>query len=207
MEFLKAMALAFVPLFVAIDAPGLVPVFVGMTSDIDLRRQHRIINQATLVSAIIAFTFTLSGLAIFGLLSIQVQDFQIGGGLLLFCYAIVDILASGRRTRRNDAAVGIVPLATPLIAGPALLTTIILMQAQHGQAVTLAALAANLVVVWLALRAAHWFSARIGREVLSGVSKVLMVLLAGIGVMMVRQGVGFYLANMNFHVVPAGGVP
>jgi len=205
MEFLAAVALAFVPLFVAIDVPGVMPIFVGMTTEIEDRRRRRIISQATIVSAAIAFTFALSGLAIFRLLSIQVQDFQIGGGLLLFCYAIVDILATGRRMRRNDAAVGIVPLATPLIARPALLTTIILMQAQHGQAVTLAALTANLALVYLGLRSAEWFSARIGREVLGGISKVFMVLLAGIGVMMVRQGLTFYLSNFTFHVAPPGG--
>jgi len=97
--------------------------------------------------------------------------------------------------RRNDIAVGIVPLATPLVAGPALLTTIILMQAQHGQAVTLTALTANLALVYLGLRSAEWFSAHIGREALGGISKVFMVLLAGIGVMMVRKGVMFYVVH------------
>jgi multiple antibiotic resistance protein len=146
------------------------------------------------VSFLIAAAFVLSGNVIFGLLGIEASDFQIGGGLLLFAYALVDILATGRRMRRDTMGIGIVPLATPLIAGPALLTTIMLMSVQHGTWETLVAVTANLVIVWAALRSAEWFAARIGREILSGVSKVLMVLLAGIGVMMVRKGLMFTLS-------------
>ena len=205
MEFFKNVAVAFVPLFVALDAAGLVPVFLGLTVDHDTHRQRRIINQALIVNLIIAVGFALSGRLIFQLLGIRVQDFQIGGGLLLFCYAIMDLLTTGRRMRRGDGNVGIVPLATPLIAGPALLTTIILIVDQYGTAVTLAAVVLNLAVTWAALLSARWFSARIGREVLNGVSKVLMVLLAGIGVMMVRKGVLYYLEHADFHTVPAAG--
>ena len=194
MAFLMAVGLAFVPLFVAIDVAGCVPVFLGLTSGVDPARTRRIVNQAMAVSFIIAAVFALSGRLIFRLLSIEAADFQIGGGVLLFCYALVDILATGRRMRRDTTAIGIVPLATPLIAGPALLTTIILMVDQHGCLPTLAAVALNLAVAWLALRWANALADRIGREVLGGVSKVLMVLLAGIGVMMVRRGLEFYLA-------------
>jgi len=194
-DFIAAAGLAFVPLFVAIDLAGCIPVFVGLTSDLERDRTRRVVNQATVVSFIIAAVFALTGELVFRLLSIKTADFQIGGGVLLFGYALVDILATGRRMRRNNVAVGIVPLATPLIAGPALLTTIILMVSEHGRWETLAAVAANLLLVWAGLRSADWFSARIGREVLNGVSKVLMVLLAGIGVMMVRTGLVFYLAG------------
>jgi len=187
-DFIAAAGLAFVPLFVAIDVAGCIPVFLGLTGDLERDRRRRIVNQATAVSFIIALVFALTGELVFRLLSIQTADFQIGGGVLLFGYALVDILATGRRMRRDNVAVGIVPLATPLIAGPALLTTIMLMVDQHGRWETLAAVAVNLLLVWAGLRSADWFSAHIGREVLNGVSKVLMVLLAAIGVMMVRSG-------------------
>lgn len=193
MGFLVGAGLAFVPILVAIDAAGCVPVFLGLTHGQDAAHVRRIVNQATVVSFIIAAVFALSGNAVFWLLGMKTADFQIGGGLLLFAYALVDILATGRRMHRDTTAVGIVPLATPLIAGPALLTTIILMVGQHGLGPTLAALAVNLAMVWLALRSANWFASRIGGEILNGVSKVLMVLLAGIGVMMVRTGLEFYL--------------
>lgn len=195
MEFLGKVGLALVPLLVAIDPAGCVPVFLGLTQGLEASRVRRIVNQAAVVSLLIAVVFALSGQAVFHLLGIESADFQIGGGLLLFCYALVDILATGRRMRRDTSAVGIVPLATPLIAGPALLTTVILLVGLRGMAETLVAVGLSLLVTWLALRSAQWFSARIGREVLNGVSKVLMVLLAGIGVMMVRKGLMVYLSG------------
>jgi multiple antibiotic resistance protein len=186
--FLTAAGLAFVPLLVAIDPAGCVPVFLGLTQGADPVRVRRIVNQATLVSLIIATVFALSGSLIFDLLGMRTSDFQIGGGLLLFAFALTDLLATGRRMRRDNTAIGIVPLATPLIAGPALLTTIILAVAQHGTASTLAALVLNLGVVWAALSSATWLASKVGNEILNGVSKVLMVLMAGYGVMMVRTG-------------------
>ena len=108
MAFMTSVGLAFVPLFVAIDAAGCIPVFVGLTSRLDRRQARRLVNQAALVSLIIAATFALTGTLIFRLLGIETADFQIGGGVLLFGYALVDILATGRRMRRDPAAIGIV---------------------------------------------------------------------------------------------------
>jgi len=104
---------------------------------------------------------------------------------------------------RDTTGIGIVPLATPLIAGPALLTTIVLMVDEHKLGVTLVAVALNLALTWALLRVADRLAARIGREVLNGFSKVLMVLLAGYGVMMVRQGVLAFLREASFKVLPA----
>jgi len=204
-DFLVALGLAFVPLLVAVDPAGCVPIFLGLTADLDRAQVRRIVNQAAVVSFIIAALFAVGQRWLFRLLSMEMSDFQIGGGLLLFGLAITDLLATGRRTKRDHTGIGIVPLATPLIAGPALLTTIVLTVDAHGLAVTLLAVALNLVLTWILLRSADRLAARIGREVLNGFSKVLMVLLAGYGVMMVRQGILAFLREASFRVVPAAG--
>jgi multiple antibiotic resistance protein len=193
MGLLTHVALAFVPIFVAIDAAGCVPVFLSLTAGLDEECRRRTVNKAATVSLIIALAFAAAGPLIFRLLGIEAADFQIGGGLLLFGYAVVDILATGRCVQSEEGTVAIVPLATPLLAGPALLTTVTLMADQHGLYATVAALSLNMVLTWAALRSAHRLAAAVGREALGGVSKVLMVLLAGIGVMMVRKGLEFYL--------------
>ena len=194
MDFLQSVGMAFVPLFVAIDAAGCVPIYLGLSKGLPPERMRRTVDQAALVSLAIAVVFALVGRELFRLLGIEVADFQIGGGLLLFGYALTDLLSTGRRVRRATPSIGIVPLATPLLAGPALLTTLILMVDQHGLAPALLAVAANLVLVWIALRFAGRLAAAKTREFLNGVSKVTMVLLAGIGVMMVRKG---FLAHLE----------
>lgn len=189
MDFFIQVGLAFVPLFVAIDPLGLVPIFVGLTSEFETRQVRRTLNVALAASLAIGVSFALGGQSIFRLMGIQMEDFQIGGGLLLFGLALTDILATGRRLGGDFKLFGIVPLATPLIAGPALLTTLVLARPQYGAAVTLTALTVNLVLTWAILAGSSWLVARVGKELLSGVSKVVMILLAGYGVMLVRHGV------------------
>ena len=193
MDFVAGVMQAFVPLFVAIDMAGCVIIFVGMTHELERPQLLHIVNTAAVFSVAIALTFALLGNGIFGVLGITSEDFQIGGGVLLFGYAVVDLLGVSMRTRHEAADMGIVPLATPLLAGPALLTTEMLMVSRFGLAETIVAVVLNLALAWLALRQAHRVKDIVGRAVLLGVSKIIMILLAGIGVMMVRQGLGAYL--------------
>jgi multiple antibiotic resistance protein len=87
-----------------------------------------------------------------------------------------------------SADFGVVPLGMPLIAGPALITTLILLAQTHGVGVTLAALAANLALVILAFAYSEKLAAVIGETGLRATSKIISMLLAAIAVAMVRQG-------------------
>ncbi len=194
MDFLLNVLQAFVPIFVAIDVAGCVIIFVGMTHDLERPQLLRIVNMAAVFSVVIALTFALLGNSIFRVLGITAADFQVGGGVLLFGYAVVDLLGVSMRTRHEAHDMGIVPLATPLLAGPALLTTEMLMVTRFGLLQTIVAVVINLGIAWLALRQAHRVKDLVGRPILLGVSKIIMILLAGIGVMMVRQGIISYFS-------------
>jgi multiple antibiotic resistance protein len=86
--------------------------------------------------------------------------------------------------------VGVVPLGVPLIAGPALITTTIVLVDRHGTVVTLLALVANLVVCGLVLAQAALVERLLGRTGARAVSKIVSLLLAAIGVQLIRQGLG-----------------
>lgn len=191
-DFIVSTLGAFIPIFVAIDVAGCIIIFVSMTHDLEHPQLLHIVNTAAVFSVAIALTFVLLGKAIFQVLGITSEDFQIAGGVLLFGYAVVDLLGVSMRTRHEASDMGIVPLATPLLAGPALLTTEMLMVERFGMLQTIIAVVLNLALVWLALRQAHRVKDIIGRPVLLGGSKIIMILLAGIGVMMVRQGLTAY---------------
>ena len=83
---------------------------------------------------------------------------------------------------------GIVPLGMPLIAGPALITTLLLLVQTQGMAVTLVALAVNLVLIVLAFVGSEWLSRTIGQMGLRAISKIIAMLLAAIAVAMIRRG-------------------
>ena len=91
--------------------------------------------------------------------------------------------------RQPGVHLGVVPLGTPLIAGPAVLTTLLTLARSHGYLLALLAFGVNLVLVWVALRWASLIVRVIGEAGARAVAKVFALLLAAIGVTLGRRGV------------------
>lgn len=184
-SFLKA----FIPLFVAIDPIGLAAVFLALGTGVPEATKKKIATQATWTGGAVALLFLFLGQTIFVALGITPSDFQIAGGLILFILAARDLVHSAAEEPAKLADdFGVVPLGMPLIAGPASITTLILLAQTLGVAVAFAALVANLVIVVLAFA----FSEKIGRIIsptgMRAISKIISMLLAAIAVNMIRQG-------------------
>ncbi|MDB6167290.1 MAG: multiple antibiotic resistance (MarC)-related protein [Verrucomicrobia bacterium] len=184
-DFLKA----FIPLFVAIDPVGLAAIFLAMGGGVPAARRKTIANQAVWTGGLVALLFLFLGRTIFSALGITVSDFQIAGGLILFILAARDLVHSAAEEPAKLADdFGVVPLGMPLIAGPASITTLILLAQTLGTPVTLVALAANLVLVVLAFAYSSWIGRRIGTTGMRAISKIIALLLAAIAVNMIRRG-------------------
>jgi multiple antibiotic resistance protein len=133
--------------------------------------------------------FLFLGQTIFTALGITVHDFQIAGGLILFILAARDLIHSAAEEPPKLADdFGVVPLGMPLIAGPASITTLILLAQTLGVVVTLIALAVNLVLVVLAFAYSGKIGSWIGPTGMRAISKIVSLLLAAIAVNMVRRG-------------------
>ncbi|MEO6875585.1 MAG: MarC family protein [Opitutaceae bacterium] len=185
-NFLKA----FIPLFVAIDPIGLAAIFLAMSTNVAVERRKKIANQAAWTGGLVALLFLFLGQTIFAALGITVNDFQIAGGLILFILAAKDLIQSAAVPEAVPEDFGVVPLGMPLIAGPASITTLlVLAQSQTiGLGIILAALAVNLVLVVLAFAYSDWLGQKIGGTGLRAISKIIALLLAAIAVNMIRQG-------------------
>ena len=184
-DFVKA----FIPLFVAIDPIGLAAVFLalGQGTPPDLRR--RIARQATWTGGGVALLFLFLGQSIFAAIGITTSDFQIAGGLILFSLAARDLVHSAAEAPPKLADdFGVVPLGMPLIAGPASITTLIVIAQSVGYLIALAALAANLLLVVLAFAYSDRLEKMIGATGLRAISKIISMLLAAIAVNMIRKG-------------------
>lgn len=186
---LESFMKAFIPLFVAIDPIGLAAVFLALGAGVPEATKKKIATQATWTGGAVAVLFLFLGQTIFSALGITPSDFQIAGGLILFILAARDLVHSAEEEPAKLADdFGVVPLGMPLIAGPASITTLILLAQTLGVAVTFAALVANLVIVVLAFA----FSEKIGRIIsptgMRAISKIVSMLLAAIAVNMIRQG-------------------
>lgn len=180
---------AFIPLFVAIDPLGMVPVFLGVTSGMDARRRRRVTLEAIVAALAICVGFMFVGKVLFRYLGIDQNDFKIAGGVLLLVLAVLDLVTVGKPAVDETHSSGIVPLATPLIAGPATLTTVLVLVTNRGYAMTSLSIGVNLGVLLVAMLAATRFVRLIGEDAMRALSKLVMILLAAIAVNFIRSGV------------------
>jgi multiple antibiotic resistance protein len=187
-EWIAKFVQAFIPMFVAIDPIGLAAIFLGLGQGVAPAQRQRIARQATLTGGGVALLFLFLGASMFQALGISVTDFQIAGGLILFILAARDLMHSAAEPEKLPDDFGVVPLGMPLIAGPALIATLLLLAQTHGLGITLAALGANLVLIVLAFTYSDRLGRLIGAMGMRAISKIISMLLAAIAVAMIRQG-------------------
>ena len=151
MTILKSFLESFIPLFVAIDPLGLLAIFLGVTQGMPIPQRRRVTFQAVGAALVIAIAFMFLGNAIFHFLAIDTADFKIAGGIILLVLAVLDLLLTGKPAVHETEMIGIVPLAMPLIAGPATLTTTLVLATRDGYATTALSLAVNFALLLLVL--------------------------------------------------------
>ena len=179
---------AFIPIFVAIDAIGLVAMFMGLAGDTPREQRQREGFIAIFTALCVSVGFIFLGKIIFTALGITVADFQVAGGLILLGLAGRELLNVAPVSREATDDFGVVPLGMPLIAGPALLTALLVLVDTVGLVFTIAALLVNLALVVIAFWNADLVARWMGRQGLRGVSKIVALLLAAIAVSLIRRG-------------------
>jgi multiple antibiotic resistance protein len=181
--------LAIIPIFVAIDIFGLLPIFISLTSNYTPEQNTTVVKQSTLTAFLVSISFIAIGKLVFSALGITIADFQVAGGILLLILSINDIIYPNRPTRNPSSSMGIVPIGIPLITGPAVLTTSILILDLYGIGPTMVSLTLNMIIVYLVLKKASVVVRIIGKGGTMAIGKVASILLASIGVMLVRMGI------------------
>lgn len=195
MEWLDPFLLAFIPLFVAIDVPGILPLFVGLTQGMAAADRNKLALQAILAALVLALLIAFTGGVIFKALGITLNDLKVGGGILLLVLSINDILFSDlqRRNPKDEAdyTVGVVPLGIPLVMGPSAITTIMVSKGDPdvGLWYTIAAMVANLLIVYLTFRVGPRILTFLGAATTKALAKVISLFLTAIAVAMIRSGI------------------
>ncbi|RLE10610.1 MarC family protein [Candidatus Aerophobetes bacterium] len=185
--FFNSFILSFIPVFVAVDAFGVLPIFISLTEGMKKKERVRVVRQSVLTALIIAIAFIFVGKAIFLILGVTVQDFMIAGGTVLFILSVVDLLFPTKQ--RRTSTIGVVPLGMPLIAGPAVLTTSLVSVDAFGVVPTLLSVILNILLAGFVFFSSDFLMKILGTAGSRGISKVSSLLLAAIGVMMVRRGI------------------
>ncbi|MDP4033682.1 MAG: MarC family protein [Pseudorhodobacter sp.] len=193
------MITAFATLFVVVDPLGLIPLFIALTPGMSAARRRAIGLHACLIAIALLTLFGLAGEAVLGFIGISMPAFRIAGGILLFLTAL-DMLFERRTQRREgqtadpDHDPSVFPLATPLIAGPGAMATMILLVGQSGPGWA-GVLAVHLVMLVVVASAFALFliagplERLLGRTGTMVITRLLGILLAALSVQFVIDGV------------------
>jgi len=192
LQILQEFGLTFVPLFVAMDAIGVLPILLPLTQDMKVSERRRVIRLAVLTALGLGLGFVAVGKGIFLFLGIEVADFLIAGGLILFLLAAKDLI-TGKMLEAEASVgagmIGVVPLGTPLVVGPAVLTTLLILIDLHSIVIVIVSFIINLAIAWLLFAQANRVVAFLGQGGVRATSKVVSLFLAAIAIKMIRQGV------------------
>jgi len=200
MSSLTFAAQAFVTLFVIMDPPGATPIFLGLVGDKSSRERTRLAWQAGAVSLFVIASFALFGQLILDYMNVSIEALQAAGGLLLL-YVSLQLLTGtsqgGAEKKSNN--IGMVPLGTPLLAGPgAIVATMIYVQKADtsGQflGLTLAIVAVHLIIGTV-LMASSKIVHIIKEAGVSLLASIAGLLLAAIAVQMLANAIKAFIAQ------------
>lgn len=188
----SGVVLAFLPLFVAVDPFGLLPIFVSLTHRLPVKQRAVVIRQSLATAFGVAIVFLFVGRYLLQVLGITIGDFMIAGGLLLFVLAVTELVSPKGVAELASADFGIVPLAVPLIVGPAVLASLMLLTNTVGIANTLIGLMLNIAFVGGMFLASERLMGLLGENGSKVISKITSLFLAAIAVMLVRRGLELF---------------
>lgn len=200
---------AFVSLFVVIDPLGCAPIFAGLTGGASGRQAFAMAVRACVIAALILFFFAVFGENLLSALHIELNAFRLAGGIMLFLIAL-EMVFEKRTQRREERAeklqaahevedVSVFPMAMPMIAGPGSIATVMLLMARaHGaaeSALVLGAMAAIMLLTFVALAAAGPLMRLLGERIEAIVTRLLGVLLAALAAQYVIDGLKAVVAG------------
>ncbi len=173
-----------------LNAIGNVPIFLTLTNGFSSQDRREIAKKSVIVAASIVLIFIFFGQYILDFFQIETDDFFIAGGLVLLIIALDFTI--GRNIVRsyivNKEELAVVPLGTPLLAGPGTITMSIILTYDYGVFVTVFAALANGVIAWLILRYSDLVIQKIGSSGINAASRVLGLLLVAVAIGMIRRG-------------------
>jgi multiple antibiotic resistance protein len=179
----------FVPLFVAMDALGVLPVYIGLTEGIDADRKKRLLIESMVTALGVALLFVVAGPSILRLVGITVSDFMVAGGILLLVLSLYDLITGDKKQRMVDpGTLGAVPIGVPLITGPAVLTTSMLLVPSYGLMTTAMAVIANMAITCLVFLFEGPVVGLLRKSGAKTLSKITSLFMASIAVMLMRKG-------------------
>ncbi len=180
---MKALFFSLVTLFLALDPLGLVPLYMEIAGE---EKDPSILRASVVTAFAVGTGFLLIGKGLFKAAGITMADFQVGGGILLLALSLRDLLGQPPTHQQGD--LGVVPLGTPLMAGPATLTALLVCQNLYGFWITTLAFLVNLAFTYFILSRCREVIRIIGTRGARALARVTSLFLAAFAVSFIRRG-------------------
>jgi len=175
-------------LWIVMDPLGNLPIFVALTREQTSAERRRLLFLAWVVALIILIAFVFGGRWVLGVFGIQLADFEIAGGALLFIIAVRMVLR-GHPDAGDSGAEGIVPIACPLLVGPGAITTTLVFLGVHKAWLTFGAILLAFAGTLPVLLLTDLLYRLLGKTGSSVVARIMGIIIAALGVLYVRRGI------------------
>ena len=195
-EFLLNLLKATISLFIVVDPFGNIPIFIGLTSNMDSGRRAKAFRMAVITGFILLMIFAIAGRWVLQIFNITLYSFRIAGGILLLFLALELLMKEKVYAKISPEESGAVPLGVPLLVGPGAITATIINLESVGFSATMIAVAIVCIITWIVLKFIEPIHRLLGKVGSMVVSKVMAMLLAAIAIQFILEGISEYLSEI-----------
>ncbi|CAH0533864.1 hypothetical protein VST7929_01740 [Vibrio stylophorae] len=191
----------FVGLVALVNPVGIMPVFVSLTNNMSPQDRARTAYVANLAVAIILIVSMLAGQMLLDMFSISLDSFRVAGGLLLLSVAFSMMggkLGDDKQNKQEQSEsisreqVGVVPIAMPLMAGPAAISSTIVYAGRYPEPLSLLGFSITVVIFavgcWLLFRSAPLIVRMLGQTGINVITRIMGLILAALGIEFIATG-------------------
>ena len=186
-----------ISLFLILDPFASVPMFINITNGLDNRTIKIYADKAIVVAAILLFMFILIGDKLMDIFGVTMDSFRVAGGIIFLMMAVE--LVFGLKLSKIDDQKGAkwAIIASPILTGPGVITTAILISSKYGIATVMVASTIALVTTWVILRESDLIMRLVGEQALSILTKIIGLFIAAMGVESIFSGrLGWFDSHM-----------
>ncbi|MFN3527749.1 MAG: MarC family protein [Candidatus Altarchaeaceae archaeon] len=207
-SLIESFLAVFIPIFVIVDSPGLIPVYLSLTERFSEDDKKRIVNKAVIVASVVLIIFAFFGNFILNLLHITIEAFEVAGGILLFIIGVEMLFAKKSGTTHSKEQeqealekenIAIFPLAIPLLTGPGAITTVITLMniSQTTEKILIIfAIILTFLISKIILDKSSKIMKYLGKTGIQVITRISGIIVSAIAVQFVMNGINIFLMRV-----------
>lgn len=191
MDMLLQIFLSFITIFIIMDPFASIPPFLAGTRKCKDKEVADLANKAIIIAGAVALVFMFFGNMLLEALGITLLDFKVAGGIVLVLLGLENVMSftiSNVKDKKEGLESVAVLIGTPLLTGPGLITTLIVLMDINGVITTIISLLLALIASWIVLRNAVHIRNMLGDRAISIISKIIGLLLIALGISFIKSG-------------------